>query len=456
MLTPFSLSAPYPVADASIGFPDRRLSFIKVFCWAQVLMVVTNLGRIPVLSTDERDFPLAFNELCLGAMLLAAALAVRSWKAVFVDRIAVTAILFALIGAGSAVWSVNRFDMDALELFVSLAYLGRWVLYFLLYVALINSVRERNIETVWWAAETMLVIFALFGIVQSAFLPNFTQMIYTDARSFNWDEQGRRLVSTVLEPNIAGIMLMIGVLVQIARVTAGAPVSPWRMLIMFTGLTLTISRSAAVGLFFGVLVILGAQGLSRRLLKIMGAATVLMLLASPFLIQYLLAYNKFSIGEGSSAAARLSVWLEAIRVVQDYPLFGVGFNTYRYALEHYGVKIIGASSYAAEGGLLFITALTGFVGLVVYCAMTWQLVSRCRSIWRTPGIPSNHRGLAIGTTAATVGVLFASTFVNALLTTFVMELVWVLWALTFVIARAQSARSAPMNSTSPKLVALAA
>jgi hypothetical protein len=151
------------------------------------------------------------------------------------------------------------------------------------------------------------------------------------------------------------------------------------------------------------------------------------------------------------------MWLQAIRVIADYPLFGIGFNAYRYALESYGIRIIGASSYASEGGLLFVTALTGFVGLAVYCTMLWQIFARCRVIWRDMTVPADQRGLAIGATAATVGVIFASTFVNALLTTFVMEILWVLWALTFVIARAQAVRRAPANSPLPiRVVALAA
>src|SRR5690242_1019723 len=111
----------------------------------------------------------------------------------------------------------------------------------------------------------MLVIFAIFGLIQAAFLPGFAQMITWTARSQAWDEQGHRLVSTVLEPNIAGTMLMIGSLVHIARIAAGARVSAWKLVIVFAALVVTISRSAAVGLFFGVLVILAARGLSRRL-----------------------------------------------------------------------------------------------------------------------------------------------------------------------------------------------
>jgi hypothetical protein len=448
-------AASHASSDTSQPLLGRRLTFMSVFWCAQLLMVVTNLGRIPVLSTEERDFPLAFNELCLGAVLLSAAMVARSWKSVYLDRISVTAVLFAVIGGGSAIWSLTRFPMGPVGLLVSLAYLGRWVIYFALYVALINVLKEKNIESAWRAVETMLVVFALFGIVQAAFLPNFTQTVYHDTRSFNWDEQGHRLVSTVLEPNIAGIMLMIGLLVQAARLTAGAPVSRIRMLIIFTGLTLTLSRSAVFGLVFGVLTIFAAHGVSRRLLKLAGVVALAVALISPLLIRFLLAYNKFNIGEGSSAAARFAVWLSAIRIVRDYPVFGVGFNTYRYALEHYGAKVIGASSYAAEGGLLFVAAMTGIVGLAVYCGMVMQLLLRCRSIWRDPSVPANQRGIAIGTAASTIALIFASTFVNALMTSFVMEIMWVLWALTFVIVKARRERAAPPAS-GPMLVAVAA
>jgi hypothetical protein len=435
----------------------NRVTFVRVFCWAQLAMFVANLGRIPVLSTEDRDFPLAFNELCLLTILVAAVLAVRSWKGVFIDNVSMTALLFAAIGGASAIWSVQRFDMGFLELFVSLAYLARWLMYLALYVALINVLREGDLERVWEAVEGMLVAMAVFGMFQAAFLPNFAQMVYSDNRSFNWDEQRHRLISTVLEPNVMGTMLMMGVLVHAARVSVGAPVRWWRVLAMFAGLTLTISRSAAVGLFFGMIVVLLAQGLSRRLVRIASVAMVIVLLASPLLVPFLLAYNKFSLGEGSSAAARFAVWLQTIQLVADYPLFGVGFNAYRYAMASYGVESIGGSSYAAEGGLLFVMALTGVVGLLVYVVMIWQQFSRSRSLWRDRSAPAEHRGMAIGAAAATVGVLFSSVFVNVLLTTFVMEILWVLWAITFVARRAHRTRQAhTFAARSTQVIALAA
>src|SRR6185369_12475980 len=136
----------------------------------------------------------------------------------------------------------------------------RWLAYFSLYVALINVVSLENVETLWGAVENMLVALGAFGMLQSAFFPGFAQMVYENARSFNWDPQGRRLVSTVLEPNIAGTMLMIGSLIQAARIAVGARVSPWKVAILFGALVLTISRSAAIGLFFGLIIVFAARG----------------------------------------------------------------------------------------------------------------------------------------------------------------------------------------------------
>jgi O-antigen ligase len=231
------------------------------------------------------------------------------------------------------------------------------------------------------------------------------------------------------------------VLVQLGRITAGARVDWRRFAVVSVALVLTISRSAAVGTIAGLGVVLAARGLSRRLVRVAAVAGSLFLLVSPLLLRYALAYHKFSLGEGTSAGARLTNWLIVLRIIGDYPWFGVGFNAYKFAAQDYGANTIGPSSYAADGGLLFITALTGIVGIAVYCAMLGLVIRRCRSIWRDATLPPNERGLAIGTAAATVGIAICSFFVNAILTTFIMQMLWVLWGLTFVIARARDRRA---------------
>jgi O-antigen ligase len=417
-------------ADAVDAADTTDSTTLAVFRWAQLGMVLANLARIPVLSTGDREAPVTINEILLGAIILVGLIAAVRRRSLRVDSVAVIAALFALVGAGSALWTAQQYGLSVFELTVSLAYLARWVAYFMLYVVLRASIRADAVVTLWRAVENMLVVFAMFGIVQAAFLPNFAQLVYPDSRTaVDWDVQGHRLVSTVLEPNIAGAMLMIGVLVQLSMISTGARVSRWKLVVLLSALILTVSRSSALGFMIGVVALFAARGLSKRLLRVGAVVGGLFVLALPKIISLAIAYQKFDLSTESSAGARVFAWLRAIRVFSDHPIFGVGFNTYGYVAERYGWERLGAAAYGSDGGLLFIAAMTGLVGLAIYCGMLAMVIRKCRSLWRNPVAPPEHRGLAIGTTAAIVAVVVHSLFVNSILTTYVMEIVWVLWAI---------------------------
>jgi hypothetical protein len=83
--------------------------------------------------------------------------------------------------------------------------------------------------------------------------------------------------------------------------------------------------------------------------------------------------------------------------------------------------------------------MTGLAGLVCYVGMLWAVIRRCRWVWRDELIDPEHRGLAIGVCAGIVAVCVHSVFANSMFTTFVMEILWVMWGLTFVMARRSAA-----------------
>jgi O-antigen ligase len=410
----------------------RTLSFATMVQALTVVLLTANLGRIPIVSTGESSAPLLINDIavaCIALLGLAAGIAARSFR---IDRVALIGLLFATIGALSAYATASRYGFSTFELALSLAYLARWLLYFFVYLALINVVRRRDVNAVWRAVETALLIFAAFGVVQAAFLPGFAQLVYPDSRAYlDWDLQGHRLVSTVLEPNIAGAMLLVGLLVQLAQISVGVRIPRWRPLLLFVALLLTLSRSAMLGLVVGMGIILLVHGLSKRLLRSIVVVVALVLVALPKLVAFAAAYGKFS--TGGSAAARVVSWIQALRVFRDHPWFGIGFNTFGFVQERYGYLRFGAAAYSSDGGLLFIGVLTGVVGASVYIWMLWTIIRRCRAIWRDRDVSAEHRGLAIGAAAVIVALCVDSVFVNSLLTTFVMELFWILSALTFPI-----------------------
>jgi O-antigen ligase len=401
---------------------------------ALLLLVVGNLGRIPVLDLGERVAPLLINDLCMAAVLAVGGVAMVRARSLRLNDVSIAGIVFASIGALSAIAGVQRFGFSGLELIASLAYLARWTLYFALYVVIINCVRARDSEAVWSALEWAMLVIVAFGIVQAIFLPNFAFMVYPDAReSYDWDSQRHRLVSTILEPNIASGMILSVLLVQLARLSTGARVPLWKPTVMFAGLVMTLSRGGMLSFLVGCVVLLAVRGLSRKVMQFAGLMLVLTLTVLPRLVEFASQYSRFSIND-ASAMARLMIWQRAFLTFIDYPWFGIGFNTYGFVQERRGFERLGGSSYSAEGGLLFIAVLTGVVGLLVYLTMLWFVLRRSRSAWRHVHASAGERGLLVGTAAATLAILVHSVFVNSLLTPWVMEPLLVLWGLAFVIA----------------------
>jgi len=407
---------------------------VAVLQGAIFLLVVGNLGRIPLLDLGDRSAPILVNDLCMIVALAVGFLTALRDRSLRLNDVAIAGIVFAAIGALSTIAGIQRFGFSAIEILGSLAYLARWLLYFSLYVVIINCVRARDVGSVWAALEWAMILIVAFGIIQTIFLPNFAFIVYPDARhGLDWDAQRNRLVSTILEPNIAAAMIAATLLVQLARLASGAIVPLWRPLVMFSGLLMTLSRGGLLSFFVGCLVLLPVFGLSKRIAKLAVVVAVLLAAASPKLIAFASQYARFGMSDGS-ALARVVVWQRSIATFLDYPIFGIGFNTWGFVQERRGFERIAISSYSAEGGLLFVAVLTGLVGLAFYVAMVWFVLRRSRRASRSPLATPAERGLLLGTVAASVAILVNSVFANSLLTPWVMEPLMVLWGLAFVVA----------------------
>lgn len=414
------------------SWPVRPVAMLRITI---LLLAVGQLGRIPVLSTGTREAPLLVNDICVLALIgvtFVGALAAESFQ---VDSVGGLMFAFAAIGFASAVASITRYGLSGVEVIVSLAYLARWFVYFTVYLVVINIVRGDDVLEVWRSLETMMLVFSVFGIFQSIFIPHFAQVVYPDSRVYiDWDEQGHRLVSTMLEPNIAGSMIMLMLLVNAAQLAGGDRVAFWKPLVFLGALVATLSRSSFLGLAVGLMVVVAVRGISRRMLRFGLVVLALLGAALPQLISYAAHFNKFSISD-ASAMSRVINWLRALQVWSDHPVFGIGFNTYGYVAERYGLTRAGAATFSSDGGLLFIGVMTGIVGLALYVAMLVLVVRRCRRVWRSVAAPAGWRALAVGIAAGTVAICVHAMFVNSILTPFVMEMLWVLWGCAFVMAR---------------------
>lgn len=427
------------------SLPVRPVGALR---WALLALVVANVGRVPLLSSAGRDTSVVLNDLFVTLLVflgIAGAFARRSLR---IDSVGAAAIAFALVGIGSAILAMPRFGLSPFQLALSLAYPARWLVYFGVYLFVINFVDYDDVATVWGALEWTMLAMTAFGVFQAIFLPNFTQMIYVGTDTVGWDQQGHRLMSTVLEPNIMAAMIVLMLLVSLARMSMGVAIAWWKPVLLLGGLALTISRSGILAFMVGCLVILIARGLSIRLIRFFGVIALLIIAVLPRLIAFAAAYGKFDMGEKSSAGVRLYAWAVALSTFLEHPIIGVGFNTFGYYKEATGLVAKNVSDYSSDGGLLFVAVMTGVVGLLVYVGMLWLLTRRCRAIWRDERMSPSDRGLAIGVAGGAWAIVVHSLFVNAMFTTFVMEIMWVGWGLAFVIAReAAFRRSQPLALT---------
>ena len=401
-----------------------------------MLMIVGQLGRIPVLAVGSSEAPLLVNDLWVLTVLAVGALSAMMSRSFKIDVVGGVALAFALLGGVMAIAAIPRFGLTGMQLVVSLAYLARWLVYFGVYLVVINIVRFDDVMSVWHTLEAMMLAFAVFGILQAIFLPHFAQLVYADSRvGIDWDDQGHRLVSTMLEPNIAGAMIMLVLLIQLAQLSAGERVALWKPTVLFGALVATLSRSSFLGLLVGLMIVLAVRGVSRRMIRFATVIALLLIPVVPRTVEFAQAYNKLTVVD-ASAMSRVTAWLRVLHMFSDNKFFGIGFNTYRFVQERYGYTPgAGVAASSADGGLLFIALMTGLAGVGLYLGMLWLVVRRCRAIWRDSLADRSSHALATGIAAGTVAVCVHSFFVNSLLTPFVMEPLWILWGLAFAMAR---------------------
>lgn len=419
-----------PEAAAGARVPLARLLQVSL-----LLLVVGQLGRFPVATAGSKEAPLLLNDLLVVGIVVAGASVALRRRSLDLDAVSILALLFAGVGGVSALLAIPRIGLSPFEAAFSLAYLGRWLAYFALYMIVLNAVDESRIEGIWRTLEGAVLVFAAFGIVQSIFLPNFAQIVYPEAELYTqWDPQGHRVVSTFLDPNFAGALLMLVLAVQAGRMAFGVRVALWKPALLLLAAALTVSRSTALAVVAVAGVIFAVRGNARRVLRLGAGAVVLGIFALPYVGWLAVTYNKLNPAD-PSLLARFVAWGRALEVFADFPVIGVGFNTYGFAQEHiYGFSELYQASFGLDGGLLFIAVMTGTVGVIVYAAMLAVQLLRCRRGWlgdRPPAV----RGLALGTAAATIGLLVHSLFTNSMLYPFLMEVVWVLWGLVAVSLR---------------------
>lgn len=308
------------------------------------------------------------------------------------------------------------------EHFVAALYIVRWLEYALLFFIVADTVRTEKI-----GSRLLVVLFvsaailAVLGFVQLKLFPDFSFMVPK-----GWDPHLGRLLSTWFDPNfLGGFFSFIAV---VSAAIAFSATGRWRIVLwsvaalMLSGLIFTFSRSGYVAFIAGVTILTFIR--SRRAFLLLVVIAALVVASVPRVKERVI--GAFQIDE--TAKTRIVSWQNALKVVRDYPLTGIGYNTYRYVQVEYGFQKE-ASEHSAGGSdssLLTILVTTGPIGLAVYVWILWAYVSIAWQSYRRGATPL-VRGLGLGALSAIISVTAHSIFINSLLFPHMMETIAVVF-----------------------------
>lgn len=320
-------------------------------------------------------------------------------------------IAFIIICIFSLVLNMRELSLE--QFLVSFSYLFRWGIYAAVYfvvVGLLKEKKNRFIEHLFYSG----LILVLFGFIQVLLYPSLKNLFY-----MGWDEHMYRLFSTFLDPNFAGIYFVIifflGLYLFLVKKSKKFLILSALVLV---GIFLTYSRTAFVTLLVSVVSFLAISNKKRIIIPI-----ILALLLTVFIFPKTFKSEGTDFFRTLSVNARIDTIEHGLKIFSDRPVFGVGFNSYRYFQEKYGFElkeytIPSRASAGVENSFVFILATTGLVGFASYLFLLSKMFKAI--------LISKNKVLSRIVFSILVGLMCSALFINSLFYVFIMFAVWLL------------------------------
>lgn len=301
------------------------------------------------------------------------------------------------------------FHVSLSQLFVSSLYALRWGMYASIFFVVLQfspQQKKRILHLMVYAG----ILFALLGLVQYIWYPNLRNLYYA-----GWDPHLSRIFSTFFDPNFAGIYIVVSILLLLYLFSKKHRIASYiQIFILSITLLLTYSRSSYIAFLAGLF----------TLFVIWKKKWLFVGISSMFVIMVLFLPRSF--GEGvrltriSTIYSRFENWREAITIFTHNPVFGVGFNTYRYVrIEK--TDTLAIPSHAAAGvdnSYLFVLATSGLVGFFSYMVIWLRIGAKAFTSRFT-----KKRAMVQLSVLVAIGV--HALFVNTLFYPFTMIWMWI-------------------------------
>lgn len=325
--------------------------------------------------------------------------------------------LFTLLAFFSLILALTK--LDAMQVISSSLFLVRFIFYFSFAIVVLNVIRKKDVEK-WLIALIIIgMLFTFFGFLQLLFLPDLRFLAI-----YGWDPHINRLVSSLIDPNFTGGLLLIFLSISTSLYLFKR--NKFYLIssaIFMISIILTFSRSSYLALLT-LMVTIGIVK-SPKIFVLSLLAFLATVAVIPKVQERIIGVVKID----ETAKARLDSWQNALSIFKDNFLFGVGFNTYRYVQIESGRFSFenpqgGHSGSGVDSSFLLIAATTGIFGLTIF-------VLFLLSILKVAIIGVKNNCLKLATLCAFLSLMVHTQFVNSFFFPQIMIVFYLLLGLNF-------------------------
>jgi O-antigen ligase len=208
-----------------------------------------------------------------------------------------------------------------------------------------------------------------------------------------------RAIGTWVDPNALGGVLAVSAAMIAPQIFAAKPVLRWRWLsflslgLVSVALVLTFSRASMLGFGIGV-VFIGLFPRYRKFIPLMLLGAVLLLLL-PQTQSYIERFSQAFTATDLATQMRLGEYGDSLKLIQQYPIFGVGFT---------GTPSIDIYTNVASMYLIMANQI-GLVGVGIYVLLILAVFLYAAQVRRATGQNPDLESIHLGYHAALIAAL---------------------------------------------------
>lgn len=245
---------------------------------------------------------------------------------------------------------------------------NKFMFSFLFFFILVNEVSDfKTIKKMIYSLLISSVIASIYGLYQYFFLD------YSRIKSFSF--------SLTFGNLMAVMVIFLSVYIIWGKISLKT-----RLLflivdfVFFINLLLTKSRGAWLGFIIGIILLAIIKSRKLLIFFIIGLLLFSLLLPTDFIQRFKSSFNiSYDVKNNRSNTYRIAMWITALKIMKEYPIFGLGYYNYRTPLsEPYKLDIIKSKGQFihVHNTFLEIGAEQGLFGLLTFIYLIYFIYKK--------------------------------------------------------------------------------